>query len=126
MTTRQALNFYEYSPCSICRKARQWLDQRGIPYARIPIRETPPTLEELQDMLDALGGRIRKMINTSSQDYREAGLKDRLDNMDPSEVFLLLRKNGNLVKRPFVLGPGVALTGFRPPEWEAAFSNPAP
>ena len=33
--------FYEYEKCSTCKKARNWMDSRGINYERIHIRENP-------------------------------------------------------------------------------------
>jgi arsenate reductase len=53
-------------------------------------------------------------------DYRALGLKDRLPTMSTSEALDLLTQNGNLVKRPFVIGNGVALAGFKTDEWEKA------
>jgi arsenate reductase len=45
-------------------------------------------------------------------------MKDKLPTLTETEVFDLLSKNGNLVKRPFLIGNGKALTGFRPEVWE--------
>jgi arsenate reductase len=85
-----------------------------------PIRETPPSAAELSVMLKAHGGNLRRLINTSSQDYRDLGLTDRIDTLEPAEAFRLMAKNGNLVRRPFVLGPNVALVGFDEAAWGAA------
>ena len=109
---------YCYANCGTCRKALKWLDGQGITYRELPIRETPPSVAELRLALRELGT-IRKLINTSSQDYRELGLKDRLEGMETEAVFALLRENGNLVKRPFVVANGTAWTGFREADWEA-------
>lgn len=111
------LKVYCYVKCGTCRKALGWLKERGIAYKELPVRETPPTLAELKRALRETGN-IRKLINTSSQDYRELGLKDKLAEMQPEEVFALLRENGNLVKRPFVVFGDTAWAGFRPADWE--------
>ena len=63
---------------------------------------------------------MSKLFNSSGNDYREMGMKDRLPGMSKAEAFELLATKGNLVKRPFVIGDGVALTGFKPAEWEKA------
>ena len=55
-------------------------------------------------------------------DYRALGMKDKLPAMSEAEAFELLSKNGNLVKRPFLIGDGKALAGFKPEIWE---QNPA-
>lgn len=113
------LTIYTYKNCSTCRKATKFLDARDIAYEERPIRETPPTEEALARMLEAYDGNITRLFNTSSRDYREAGLKDKLPHLSPDEAFAHLRANGNLVKRPFLLGQGVALVGFKEAEWTA-------
>lgn len=112
-----ALKVYIYAKCSTCRNALKWLDARGIAYESLPIRETPPSESELAAVLSHYAGNRKRIINTSSQDYRESGLKDRIDSLGDSELFAELRGQGNLVKRPFVIGAGVQLAGFKEAEW---------
>jgi arsenate reductase len=114
------LTVYTYAKCSTCRKATQWLRARGTQFEERPIRETPPPAAELSAMLKANGGNLRRLFNTSSQDYRDLGITDRIDAMAPAEAFQLMAKNGNLVRRPFLLGPEVALVGFDEGAWGAA------
>lgn len=117
------ITIYTYKKCGTCRKATKWLETRGIAFDERPIRETPPSAEELRAMLAARGGELRRLFNTSSQDYRDAGLKDRLAEMGEEKAFAILRENGNLVKRPFLIGDGVALNGFREEEWEGRLKD---
>jgi arsenate reductase len=112
------LLFYQLEQCGTCRKARQWLDAHGIAYTAIAVRQQPPTTAELDLALQTVGN-IRKLLNTSSQDYRAAGLKDRLDTLSNDEVFALLQANGNLVKRPFVVTDSAAWAGFQPEQWQS-------
>jgi arsenate reductase len=112
------ITIYTYKKCSTCRNATKWLEARGLEFQERAIRETPPSEQELEVMLKARGGEMRRLFNTSSQDYRDAGLKDRLEGMSEKEAFAILRSNGNLVKRPFLIGDGVAVNGFREKEWE--------
>jgi arsenate reductase len=114
------LTVYCYQNCSTCRNALKWLTGHGIAHQVKPIRETPPTSAELHAALKSKDGDLRKLFNTSSNDYREAGLKDRLPGLTESEAFALMHANGNLVKRPFLIGDGIILTGFNPGEWAAA------
>ncbi len=114
------LTVYCYQKCSTCRDALRWLDGRSIAYQVKAIRETPPTHAELAAALKAAGGDLRKIFNTSGIDYRTLGLKDRLPAMSETAAFELLSKNGNLVKRPFLIGDGKVLVGFKEPEWGKA------
>lgn len=111
---------YAYKNCDTCRKALRWLKEHGIPHETLPIRETPPQPQELRTALDALGGDLRRLFNVSGGDYRELGLKDRLPSMDAAEAITLLAANGNLVKRPLLIGDGISLAGFREEEWQRA------
>lgn len=114
------LTVYAYSGCSTCKKATAWLEAHGIAFQEKAIRETPPGVDELRTMLAAAGGDVRKLCNTSGRDYRERKLGGQLAVLPVDEVLELLAANGNLVRRPFVLGDGVALVGFKETEWSAA------
>ena len=111
--------FLEYPPCSTCKKARKWLDDHGIAYTARHIKENNPSYEELKLWLERSGLPIKKFFNTSGQQYKALGLKDRLPGMSVDEQLQLLATDGMLVKRPVVLTEdGTILTGFREAEWE--------
>jgi arsenate reductase len=111
------ISVYAYKGCDTCRKALKWLTERGVPHEVKAIRETPPTVAELKAALVVFGGDLRPLFNTSGGDYRELGLKDKLPAMTADQAVAMLSKNGNLVKRPFVIGDGVLLVGFKEGEW---------
>ena len=117
------LKVWEYKNCGTCRKALKYLDSKGADYQRAPIREQPPSATELRQMLKQRGGEIRQLFNTSGVDYRAMNLKDKLPAMSEDEAITLLASNGNLIKRPFVLGPEIALVGFKQEEWDRAFEQ---
>ena len=112
---------YAYKNCDSCRKAIKWLKQNEISHETKAIRETPPSVAELQTALDSQNGELRKLFNTSGTDYRELGLKDKLPGMTSDEALTLLSQNGNLVKRPLFLGDFV-LVGFNEAVWKNAFT----
>lgn len=111
---------YAYKNCDTCRKATKWLKENNVAHETKAIRETPPSISELKSALKANGGDLRKLFNTSGGDYRDLGLKDKLPTMSEAEALDLLSKNGNLVKRPFLIGKDVALTGFSESAWSEA------
>jgi len=115
------LKVYAYSKCDTCRKALKFLRARKIVFQEIAIRETPPSPSELKAMLDARG-QIRKLFNTSGADYKALGLGAKLAGMSEAEAIGLLSGNGNLIKRPFLIGDGVNLVGFDEVEWRSALS----
>jgi arsenate reductase len=115
------LTIYTYRNCSSCGQAVKWLRRHGHPFAERPIRETPPSETELQAMLHAQGHNLRRLFNTSGRAYRELKLGETLGGMSIADALACLGKNGNLIRRPFLLGPGIALVGFKEPEWATAF-----
>ncbi|HWA08077.1 MAG TPA: Spx/MgsR family RNA polymerase-binding regulatory protein [Opitutaceae bacterium] len=118
------LKIYTYANCDTCRRAVKWLRARGLAFAEHPIRETPPTAAELRTMLAAQGGDLRRLFNTSGRDYREMKLGERLPSLKEAEAIDLLTHHGNLVKRPFLLAPGIGLVGFHEAAWTAALARP--
>jgi len=117
------MKFYQYQKCESCRKARKWLDQNGYSYKSIEIRESPPTAKELKGMLAKHGGEFKKLFNTSSKDYRDPEVKDKLAHMSENEILSFLSSRGNLIKRPFLIGKNLHLQGFKAEIWEHAFQG---
>jgi arsenate reductase len=117
------MTVYTYSNCSTCRDAVKWLRAQGVAFVEKPIRETPPSVGELQRMLGYQNGKLRRLFNTSGQEYRALRLADKLPAMTEVEAMMLLAGNGRLVKRPFGLGDTCGLVGFDRAEWKRAFDR---
>ena|SRR5882672_351189 len=111
------IRIYTYEKCDTCRKALKFLAALGAGPEVVPIREQPPAKAELKRMLAYVGGDLRKLFNTSGRDYKALGMKDRLAGMSEAGALDLLSKNGNLVKRPFLLTEKGGTVGFKEDEW---------
>ena len=116
------MKFYQYEKCESCRKAKKWLDERWVSFSSIAIRENPPSKNELKEMLVSHDGNLKKLFNTSSKDYREPEIKEQMPSLSEQDAFAMLTARGNLVKRPFLIGDGLRLQGFKPDQWEEAFN----
>ncbi len=112
------MQLIEYATCSTCKRARNWLNARGISYETRPIREENPTAEELKEWQKKSGLPLKRFFNTSGNRYKELGLKDRLSQMSEEEQLQLLATDGMLVKRPILVAEQAALVGFKEKEWE--------
>jgi arsenate reductase len=117
------LTAYLHPTCTTCEEARQWLQRRKVAFVERDIRTTPPTVAELRAMQAAQGGERKKLLNTSGIEYRKQGLAAKLPGMDDASAHALLATNGMFIKRPFVIGPGVALVGFKEDAWKEAFAK---
>ncbi|MEM9399790.1 MAG: Spx/MgsR family RNA polymerase-binding regulatory protein [Verrucomicrobiota bacterium] len=109
---------YTYSGCSTCKKAKRFLDKNNITYKELAIRETPPSKTELKKMLKSVHGEIRKLFNTSGQDYRTLNIKDKLPDINENEAIDLLATNGNLIKRPVLISDKGILVGYKEETWK--------
>ena len=112
--------FLCYPKCSTCKKAQTWLEDHGLDYQPRDIKTQNPTQEELRQWHAQSGLPLKRFFNTSGQQYRALGLKDRLPQMTQEEQLALLAADGMLVKRPILLDGDKVLVGFRQGEWEAA------
>lgn len=117
------MKVYAYAGCDSCRKALKFLAAHGVEPEVIAIREQPPKVAELRAMLRHVGGEMRRLFNTSGQDYRAMNLSAKLPTMPESEALALLAANGNLVKRPFALTKTAGAVGFKPEEWERLLAS---
>ncbi|MEM7673161.1 MAG: arsenate reductase family protein [Verrucomicrobiota bacterium] len=113
------IKVYTYSGCDSCKKATRWLKENELAHIQIPIRETPPSVDELKAMLTFQNHQIKKLFNVSGQDYRRLGLKDTLPSLSEEEALALLSSNGNLIKRPFLLTDAAGFVGFKEADWRS-------
>lgn len=110
------IKLYSYKNCGTCKKAIKFLNDNSISYKLIPIRDTPPSLNELKLMLSKYND-IKYLFNTSGVDYRALNLKDKRNTMSVDDQLELLVSNGNLIKRPFLISETVQLVGFKQADW---------
>lgn len=99
-----------------CSKSRQTLElmkQQGIETDIIEYLKTPPSAEELKQILRLLGIGPRELIRSKQKEYKELGL----DNSDTTDEQLIeaMIANPILIERPIVVHDGKAAIG-RPPE----------
>lgn len=115
---RTKTKIYQYAKCSTCRKATKWLVANGIDHESIDIVTAPPSKATLKKVQKLAGVPITKLFNTSGQSYRQGGFKAKLPAMTDDEAFAALAADGKLIKRPLLLGDGVALIGFKEADWK--------
>ncbi len=103
-----------YNPkCRKSREALQILKEKNIEPEIHYYLESPPSAEELSEVLRKMGKRPRDIFRKSEPLYKELGLK----NKDLSDDVLLkhLHENPILIERPIIIKGQRAVLG-RPPE----------
>lgn len=109
--------FIEYPKCTTCKRAKKYLEEKGVDFEDRHILEENPTAAELKKWIDMSGYPIKKFFNTSGMKYRELKLKDKLPEMTDEEKIQLLATDGMLVKRPLLIDSERVLIGFKEKEW---------
>lgn len=112
--------FVEYPKCTTCRKAKKWLQEKGIDFIDRDIKEDNPSKEELKKWLEMSDLPIKKFFNTSGMLYREKGMKDKINTLSEEELLDILSEDGMMVKRPIVVKDDRVLVGFKEETFEEA------
>ena len=106
------ITFYGYKKCSTCRKAEKSLEKAGRDFAYVDLTLEPPSKAELKRIQAQAGIPLNKLFNTSGEQYKALGMKDKVGGMSEEQIFDLLSKNGRLIKRPLVTDGKKSSVGF--------------
>ena len=110
------MKLYSYNKCGTCRKAKKLLDACKVSYDEIDITENPPPKSVLKKAIKAKG--IKKLFNTSGEQYKKLGIKDKIGTMTEAQALDLLVGNGRLVKRPIAVDGNRITVGFDENEYK--------
>lgn len=106
------LTFYWYPKCGTCKKAKKWLDDYRIDYTSIHIADSPPSKDDLLNLIKKSGLPAKKFFNTSGKKYREGNFKERIKDAETDEMAEMLASDGMLIKRPIVTDGQKVTVGF--------------
>jgi len=97
--------------CSKSREALKILEENGIDAEIVKYLETPPTKEDIKNILKMLGINARDLMRTKEDIYKELKLKDVTDE---EALINAMAEHPKLIERPIVIKDGKAVIG-RPP-----------
>jgi arsenate reductase len=108
-----AVRIYHNSRCSKSRATLALLQERGCLCEVINYLDTPPSIEELRQLLDQLGMTPRELIRKGENEYAELGLDNPA--LSDTDLIAAMAQHPRLIERPIVVSNGKAKLG-RPPE----------
>jgi len=94
--------------CSKSRNTIALLEEKGVDAEVIKYLDTPPSKEEIVDVLKMLGMTARELMRTKEDIYKELGLKDVTDEDTLIDAMVI---NPKLIERPIVIKNGKAAIG---------------
>lgn len=107
------IRIYHNPRCSKSRQTLELLLERGIEPVIIEYLKTPPSTQELDDILNKLGMEPRQLMRSNEPDYKTLEL-DRPE-LGREQLIQALHDHPQLLQRPVVVTTQSAAIG-RPPE----------
>ncbi len=105
---------YHNSKCGCSRKALEFVEKSGIPFEIVEYLKTPPSKNELGEIVKGLGVEPIEIIREKEKLFAEMGLS-RSDKRETDEWLTILTENPILIQRPIVSYKNKYRVG-RPPE----------
>lgn len=112
-----SLTLYGIPNCDTVKKAREWLDARGLGYAFHDYKKAGADPARLAAWCAAAGW--DKVLNRAGTTFRKLPDADRAD-LDQTRAIALMAAQPSCIKRPIVEHAHGLLVGFKPEEWAAA------
>ncbi|MGH8549023.1 MAG: arsenate reductase (glutaredoxin) [Methylococcales bacterium] len=108
-----SVTIYHNPRCSKSRQTLELLRDRGVEPIIIEYLSTPPSADELSEILNRLKLEPRDLMRKQEPEYRQAGLDD--PELSREKLIQGMVDNPKVIERPIVVTDDKAALG-RPPE----------
>lgn len=107
------LTLYHNPRCSKSRAALALLEARGLTPTIVHYLETPPSVEQLRELLRKLGLPARQLLRSGEEQYSALNLAD--SSLSEEQLLSAMAAQPKLIERPILLVGNRAVIG-RPTE----------
>ena len=108
---------YGIPNCDTVKKARAWLDERGVAYQFHDYKKEAANAERLRCWAGEVGWEV--LLNPAGMTFRK--LDDAAKaNLDEATAIALMVAQPSMIKRPVLEGDGRLIVGFKPEIYERA------
>lgn len=111
------LIMYGIRNCDTIKKARAWLDSRGIDYTFQDYNTAGIDEARLRRWAGEVGWET--LLNRSGTTFRKLPDADK-QGIDAAKAIALMIANPSMIKRPVLEREGAPIVGFKPERYEAA------
>ncbi|HZH11025.1 MAG TPA: ArsC family reductase [Microvirga sp.] len=108
---------YGIKNCDTMKKARAWLDARGVPYAFHDYKVSGIERGRLEGWVRDVGWET--LLNRAGTTFRKLPETDRID-LNESRAIALMLEQPSMIKRPVLDLGGRLVVGFKPELYEQA------
>jgi arsenate reductase (glutaredoxin) len=109
---------YGIPNCDTVKKARVWLEGRGIAYMFHDYKKAGADAVKLAAWCNAVGWET--VLNRAGTTFKKLPDSDKSD-LDQAKAIVLMLAQPSMIKRPIMEGADKLLVGFKVPQWEASF-----
>jgi arsenate reductase (glutaredoxin) len=106
--TKKAVKFLHKPNCTTCRKARAFMEHRGIPLDFRDLGKDRLTVDELETLIGERD--YKEFLNTRNELYRQKNMKENPPSR--SEAIRMMAAEPNLIRRPVLIAGGRIIIGF--------------
>jgi len=117
MASGGAMTLYGIKNCDTMKKARAWLDARGVPYTFHDYKAAGIDRARLESWARAVGWET--LLNRAGTTFRKLPEADRSD-IDEGKALALMLDQPSMIKRPVLDLGGRLIVGFKPELYKEA------
>ena len=110
---------YGIKNCDTMKKARTWLEQKGIAYQFHDYKSQSIDRAHLERWIDAAGWET--VLNRAGTTFRKLDETAKAD-LDREKAIALMLEQPSMIKRPVLESDGRIIVGFKPELYEPHFS----
>jgi arsenate reductase len=112
------ITIYGIKNCDTMKKARAWLDKKGVAYAFHDYKTGGIARAQLVGWAKEAGW--EPLLNRAGTTFKKLPDKDK-ENVTEKKAIALMLAQPSMIKRPVLeLGGGKLLVGFKPEEYDAS------
>ena len=111
------ITLYGIPNCDTVKKARAWLEARGVAYAFHDYKKAGADPALLKGWADELGWEA--LLNRSGTTFRKLDEADKT-NLDEDKAIMLMAMQPSLIRRPLLDKDGELIVGFKQSTYEDA------
>ena len=116
--TDVTVTIYGIKTCDTMKKARTWLDGKGVAYRFHDYKAEGIDAASLKRFVDALGWET--VLNRAGTTFRALPDADKQD-LDAEKAIALMLAQPSMIKRPMLDRDGALTAGFKPDIYETLF-----
>jgi len=110
------ITVYGIAHCDTVKKAKAWLDGRGLAYQFHDFKKAGVSEDHLHAWAKAVGW--EKLLNRQGTTWRKLDPAEQAGVVDQESALALMGRHTSVIKRPVVQWSGQISVGFKAEDWE--------